>query len=210
MNQLAVVLVIALSSAALGQLVYKKNEQFKKTYIHHGDQRFSYDDAVKQCRSLNATIVEPRTAEQTLWLRDHFGLRDNRGMFTHFWIGLQKAKQMTPSLWMDGTRVTTPLWGGNSLRFIRCAVAVAYAKDGKWYVANCSEKWYLVCEKDDNVIITHPRDSARQEMQTQIDQLRDSVAEIDVQIESLTKDKVALMRRITILTETIERLSKQE
>lgn len=205
MHKFIIIFFTALLSTALSQTVYKRNEQFGKTYIYvlNGLPYF-YHHAVKQCEMLNATIVQTRTAEEARWLYSTFGLNN------HFWIGLMKRYRALPQYWLDGSPVTAPLWVDNMGRIStddNCIAAVADF-DGQWLVSWCGDelrlRWSLICETDEPVVSGSHDDCKREvhELKTQNAQLRDTIAE-------LKTAKAAAMNRVDALTRVMEQLMKR-
>lgn len=178
MFKLITILLTAFLTVAYGQLVYKSNEHFKKTYIWHGyNQQFNYTVTLEKCRSLNATIVEPRSIGEARWLAVNFNLDQ------WFWIGMLMERQRVPRFWMDGSNITEFFWKDNYSRPItdRCIAAAAEGLSGLWDISSCNNILYAICEKK-NMVTSGSCDGLKQ------------------QVETLTK-------RNKILTETIRRLA---
>lgn len=215
MRKLITVLLVALLSAAHGDLLYKKSELLSKTFIYFGDQQFSYDKAIKHCQELNATIVHTRTIGEARWLSENFNVTNS------FWIGLRNSTYAIPNRWLDGSKVAEPKWKsmGNFITLPRCTAAVASVISGEWLQTDCNAaapQWNLICEIGEKIngrnIDKESCDDVRQQLEQlrkENEVLRDMIAGKNVEIKYLNKDKVALMHRNNFLTRELERLSRR-
>lgn len=153
MHKLVSIIFIALLSTAVSGPVYKESKLFGKTYIYHYGQRYSYEHAITTCQSLNATVVQPQSIKEALWMHWSFRVQ------TNFWIGLEKTNSSAlPKQWLDGSLVTVPLWAMDYTTYTYlknvdedgvCAVADPY--HGRWRPLWCTKyswnTWPLICEQ---------------------------------------------------------------
>lgn len=203
MNWLAAALLLAVWGIATSDLVYKRNENFNKTYIFNRGHRYTLEHGIEQCESLNATVVLPESVDEARWLSATFNLKSD------FWIGLSISRLRMPDLRLDGSRVTHWLYDAGSTWVEICTAAKASRKTGWWWTTSCDLQYSLICVQNRSFELYLEQLEKMKALNMTIDNCVEQVESWKKLAEKLAKEKEVLVRRIDTLQETVRELSER-
>ena len=110
------------------------------------DDKLNFQNAIKKCLSLNATLVEPRNQEENMNLATNFNSK------TRYWIGISdRETEGTFKYVSDASEVNYTSWRNGQPNDKWPKLDCTAFKNGKWNTANCETRGFpYICQMNIN------------------------------------------------------------